>query len=279
MHNSCFPTAGPHYDTNAEAAGRTFVRAAHTAYYSTLQELILSKQPTALVAVAPAAPTTTLEVALLHQVLSAIQSIQGAAALNSIASTPVPQLQLPETAPAQGNHVGSGVLLQSLRLTAAMTFADFYNSFAGAMEHYSKLPSGSKEKYAARRLISKRRVVFEWIRSCLLHENSWSLPAAWDFMEQERCAVMPTRKAIPLGLFVESVGRAIVCKAGSTNMEGVVGGRRDLYGTLHQFRDGFLVYMNEYCQQLMLPIPSVPSPEAMDFSSDAEEDQEDDEEC
>ena len=52
MQSSCFPIEGPHYDTNAEAAGRNFVHAAHTAYSSTLQELIIFNQPPAPVEVA-----------------------------------------------------------------------------------------------------------------------------------------------------------------------------------------------------------------------------------
>jgi hypothetical protein len=77
---------------------------------------------------------------------------------------------------------------------------------------------------------------------CLLQENAsgWGLAAALEFMELARRAVMSAGKAMPLGVYVETVGRAVVCTSGRTNLEGVIGSRIELYGTLQQFRDRFV---------------------------------------
>jgi hypothetical protein len=186
----------------------------------------------------------------------------------------------PPPAPAQGQPLGSGVLLPSLRLTSSMTFEDFYRSCGAALENYSKLPSGSQEKSRSRKQVSKRRVVYDWINRCLLQENGWELAAALEFMELARRAVMSAGKAMPLGLYVETVGKAVVCTSGRTNLEGVMGSRMELYGTLQQFRDRFVSTLAEYCQVNGLTAPESHLPEAPSIScgGDEEENEEDEEE-
>jgi hypothetical protein len=121
--------------------------------------------------------------------------------------------------------------------------------------------------------------VYDWINHCLLQENGWELAAALEFMELARRAVMSAGKAMPLGLYVETVGRAVVCTLGRTNLQGVIGSRMELYGTLQQFRYRFVSALAEYCQANALTTPELHLPEATSLScGDDEEDEEDEEE-
>jgi hypothetical protein len=204
-----FPTQGPHFDTSTEVAGKRFVGIAHAAYTAALQELILSRQQPIPAQPAAAPGVLSAESALLQQLLTAIQSLQGHVGV-PVNALPLPvSQQQPPPAPLQGPPLGSGVLLPSLRLTSSMTFEDFYRSCGAALENYNKLPSGSQEKSRARKQVSKRRVVYDWINRCLLQENGWELAAALEFMELARRGVMSAGKAMPLGLYVETVGRAV----------------------------------------------------------------------
>jgi len=258
-----FPTQGPHFDLRCETAGKAFVQHAQAAYVAALQELIASKQPLPETPPGAAGPSTvSLEANLLQQLLAAVQGLQNGVpmvALPASQALPAPE---PLPAPSQGQPLGSGVLLSSLRLTNSMTFE--------ALQNYQQLTSGSQEKKRVGRQISKRRVMYRWINSSFLHQGGWELSAVFDFMELARRAVMASDRVMPLGVFVDTVGRSVVCTTGRSSLDKVIGSRADLYGTLQQFRDRFVAALGEYCQVHALHMPDVPLPRVADASSDEE---------
>jgi len=111
-----FSSLGPHFDPSAEVAGKQFVGVAHTAYTTALKELIFSRQQPIPAQPAAAPGVLSVESALLQQLLTAIQSLQGQVGVPVNALQPPDSHQQPLAAPAQGQPLGSGILLPSLRL-------------------------------------------------------------------------------------------------------------------------------------------------------------------